>query len=218
MFTYPDFNILEFEYIRNESRSQSFTISVSQWVERTNSIGIISSAGRYGGTYAHKDIAFEFATWLSAEFKYWIITEFQRLKEQEQKHLAWSAKRELAKVNYHLQTNAIAENLILPELTDKQKLYVYTDNADMLNVVLFGRTAKQWREENPDKDHSQVNIRDSANLHQLLVLANMESLNATMIDDKIQQKERMEKLRKTMAKQLQVLAEVDNRLLLKDDD
>ena len=207
----PNFNVLEFEYIKNESGSQSFTISVTQWIERTKAIGIVTSAGRYGGTYAHKDIAFEFATWISPEFKYYLISEFQRLKQAEQKHLEWSAKRELAKINYHLQTNAIKENLIVPTLTDKQKGFVYADEADLLNVVLFGHTAKEWRERNPDK---QGNVRDYASVHQLLVLANMESYNSTMIADKIPQPQRMAKLSDMARQQLKILLEVDNRLLL----
>ena len=210
----PNFNVLEFEYIKNEAGSQSHTISVSQWVERTNAIGIIANAGRYGGTYAHKDIAFEFATWLSAEFKFWVITEFQRLKEQEQAQLQWTAKRELARVNYHLQTSAIAKHIIVPELTDKQKLYKYTDEADMLNVVLFGKTAKEWREQNPDKNHAQENIRDFAGYNQLFVLSQMEALNSILIARQVPQAERMTELSKMAKQQLQSLAKIDTKLLL----
>jgi len=206
-----DFNVLEFEYIRNESRSQSFAISVSQWTEKTNAVGIVSSAGRYGGTYAHKDIAFEFATWLSAEFKFWIITEFQRLKEQEQKHLQWSAKRELAKVNYHIHTGAVKEKLIVPNLTEKQKAYVYADEADLLNVALFGKTASEWRSQNKDKDG---NMRDHATIHQLLVLSNMESYNSIMITDGLKQDLRLERLHNMARQQIQLLNTVENRLYL----
>ena len=207
----PDFNVLEFEYIKNDSGSQSHTISVSQWIERTKAIGIVSSPGRYGGTYAHKDIAFEFATWLSAEFKYWIISEFQRLKASEQAHLEWSAKRELAKINYHIQTDAIKANLIVPTLTAVQKGFVYADEADLLNVVLFGKTAREWRNENPN---AGGNIRDYATIHQLLVLANMESFNAVLITKQIPQAERMEELNNMARQQLRVLANVDNKFLL----
>ena len=150
-FNNPDFNVVEFYNIRNESGGHNYVLTAKKWLERTKAIGIISNTGRYGGTYAHKDIAFEFATWLSAEFKYYMITEFQRLKADEQKQLQWSATRELAKVNYHTQTSAIREHLIIPTLTEQQKLYKYTDEADLLNVALFGHTAKQWREANPDK-------------------------------------------------------------------
>jgi hypothetical protein len=152
---------------------------VTQWVERTKAIGIVSSAGRYGGTYAHKDIAFEFATWLSPEFKFWIVKEFQRLKENEQAALDWTAKRELAKINYRIHTDAIKENLIIPMLTQKQISFVYANEADLLNVALFGKTAAEWREQNEDK---KGNIRDYASIEQLLVLANLESHNAIIMD------------------------------------
>jgi len=206
----PSFNLTEFREVRNESGG-SFTLSPKQWIERTNAIGIISNAGRYGGTYAHKDIAFEFATWLSAEFKFWIITEFQRLKQVEQKHLAWSAKRELAKINYHIQTDAIKAHLIVPTLTDRQKSFVYADEADLLNVALFGKTAKEWRDKNPDKDG---NMRDYATIHQLLVLANMESFNAVLIGKKVPQSKRITELNNMARQQLKVLGDIDNRLLL----
>ncbi|MCL2177236.1 MAG: KilA-N domain-containing protein [Firmicutes bacterium] len=209
----PDFKLTEFREFRNESGG-SFTLSPKQWIEKTNAIGIISSAGRYGGTYAHKDIAFEFATWLSAEFKFWIIKEFQRLKEQEQALLSWSAKRELAKINYHIHTGAIKENLIVPELSKGQVNFVYANEADMLNVALFGKTASQWRQENPNL---KGNIRDYATLHQLLVLANMESSNAEMLHEKVPQKERIVKLNKMAKRQLLVLLETKNPLLLETE-
>ncbi|MCL2540171.1 MAG: KilA-N domain-containing protein [Firmicutes bacterium] len=211
----PSFNVSEFQHIRNESGSQSYFISTSQWIEKTNAIGIISQVGRYGGTYAHKDIAFEFATWLSPEFKYWIISEFQRLKEQEQKLLEWSAKRELAKINYHLQTDAIKENLIVPTLTEKQRSFVYADEADLLNVALFGKTAADWRKENPS---AKGNIRDFASIHHLLVLSNMESLNSVLINKKISQSERLLELNEVARNQLKVLAGIENKPLLTADN
>ena len=144
----PNFNLTEFSKIRFESGSNGYVLSVKQWIERTNSIGIISSAGRYGGTYAHKDIAFEFGSWISPEFKYYLIREYQRLKDEEQAKLGWSAKRELSKINYHIHTDAIKQNLLPPELTPQQKSFVYADEADMLNVAMFGMTAREWREAN----------------------------------------------------------------------
>ena len=210
----PNFNYGEFALVRNKAGLHNFKIGVKQFVEKTNAISLFATEGRYGGTFAHKDIAFEFALWISAEFKVYFIAEFQRLKESEQKHLAWSAKRELAKVNYHIQTSAIAQHLIIPTLTDKQKTFVYADEADLLNVVLFGKTAKEWREDNLDKDHSKENIRDFATLHQLLVLANLESYNGRMIAKKVPQAERMTELSEMAKEQLRTLAQVDNRLLL----
>jgi len=210
----PNFNVVEFYNIKNESGAHNYVLTAKQWIESTNAIGIISNAGRYGGTYAHRDIAFEFATWLSAEFKFWIITEFQRLKIAEQKQLQWSAKRELAKVNYHLQTQAITEHIIVPELTEKQKLFAYTDEADLLNVVLFGKTAKEWREQNPKIDHTKENMRDYATMHQLFVLSYMEQFNSYMISKKIPQAERMTELSKMARTQLENLGEADKRLLL----
>jgi len=207
----PNFNYGEFALIRNKAGLHNFKIGVKQFVDRTNAISLFALEGRYGGTFAHKDIAFEFGMWISPEFKIYLVKEFQRLKENEQKQLQWSAKRELAKVNYHIQTSAIAGNLIVPTLTDKQKGYVYADEADLLNVVLFGKTAKEWRTQNPDKDG---NIRDYATLHQLLVLANMESYNGRMIIKKVPQAERMTELSEMAKEQLRVLVEVDNRLLL----
>ena len=207
----PNFNWYEFDLIRKSAGLNNFNMSVEEWIKKTNAIGFTASAGRYGGTYAHKDIAFEFGMWISPEFKIYLIKEFQRLKEIEQKALAWSAKRELAKINYHIQTDAIKENLIVPTLTDKQKSFVYADEADLLNVALFGKTAKEWRDNNPDKDG---NIRDYATIHQLLVLANMESFNAVLIGKKIPQSERLVELNNMARQQLKVLLEVDNKLLL----
>ena len=207
----PDFNLTEFSNIRFNAGSNGYVLSAKQWIERTNAIGIISSAGRYGGTYAHKDIAFEFGSWLSPEFKYYLIREYQRLKEEEQKQLGWSAKRELAKINYRIHTDAIKQNLIPPELTPAQKSFVYADEADMLNVAMFGVTAKQWREANTDL---KGNIRDYATINQLICLSNMENLNAVFINDGLPQSERLEKLNKIAIQQMKVLENVEDRKLL----
>ena len=207
----PDFNLTEFSNIRFNAGSNGYVLSAKQWIERTNAIGIISSAGRYGGTYAHKDIAFEFGSWLSPEFKYYLIREYQRLKEEEQKQLGWSAKRELAKINYRIHTDAIKQNLIPPELTPAQKSFVYADEADMLNVAMFGVTAKQWREANPEL---KGNIRDYATINQLICLSNMENLNAVFINDGLPQNERLEKLNKIAIQQMKVLENVEDRKLL----
>ena len=211
-FYNPDFNRLQFQAVSDEVKKRTFLMSPQRWIEQMNAIGLISKAGRYdSGTFAHKDIAFKFASWLSVEFEFYIILEFQRLKEQEQKQLEWSAKRELAKINFHIHTDAIKENLIVPTLTASQKSFTYADETDMLNVVLFGKTAKQWREKNPKHDG---NMRDYATVQQLLVLSNMESYNAIMINDKLPQDERMERLSQMAKQQLQVLAQVENRLYL----
>ena len=207
-----NFNVTEFSNIRLNAGSNGFVLSAKQWIERTNAIGIISSAGRYGGTYAHKDIAFEFGSWLSPEFKYYLIREYQRLKEIEQAQIGWSAKRELAKINYRIHTDAIAQNLIPPELSDKQKSFIYADEADILNVAMFGMTAKQWREQNPEL---KGNIRDYATINQLICLSNMENLNAVFINDGISQAERLIKLNKIAIAQMQVLENIEDRKLLK---
>ena len=207
----PDFNYGEFAIIKSQSGLNSFKISVKEFVERTNAISLQAKTGRYGGTYAHKDIAFEFAMWISPEFKIYIVKEFQRLKEEEQKQLGWSAKRELAKINYRIHTDAIKQNLIPPELTSAQKSFVYADEADMLNVAMFGITAKQWREANPDL---KGNIRDYATINQLICLSNMENLNAVFINDGLLQNERLEKLNKIAIQQMKVLENVEDRKLL----
>ena len=207
----PDFNYGEFAIIKSQSGLNSFKISVKEFVERTNAISLQAKAGRYGGTYAHKDIAFEFAMWISPEFKIYIVKEFQRLKEEEQKQLGWSAKRELAKINYRIHTDAIKQNLIPPELTPSQKSFVYADEADMLNVAMFGVAAKQWREANPDL---KGNIRDYATINQLICLSNMENLNAVFINDGLPQNERLEKLNKIAIQQMKVLENVEDRKLL----
>ncbi|MBR4599508.1 MAG: KilA-N domain-containing protein [Treponema sp.] len=208
----PNFNSPEFEGIKNEAGLNRFILSVKQWTEKTNSIGIIAKAGRYGGTYAHKDIAFEFATWVSPQFKLYLIKEFDRLKAKEQEQLGWSVKRELSKLNYHIHTDAIKHNLIPPELTAKQKSFVYAEEADVLNVALFGITAKDWRDANPDL---KGNIRDYATINQLICLSNLENLNAVFIQKGMEQSERLTELNKIAIQQMKVLENVDDRKLLK---
>lgn len=208
----PNFNFEEFSLIANRSGLNSFKISVKEFVERTNAISIVAKAGRYGGTYAHKDIAFEFAMWISPEFKIYIVKEFQRLKTEEQKMLGWSAKRELAKINYRIHTDAIKNNLIPNELTPAQTSVIYADEADVLNMALFGMTAKQWRAENPDK---KGNIRDYASINELICLSNLENINAIFINENIPQPERLTKLNQIAIHQMSVLQEVENRKYLK---
>jgi len=197
-----NFKTVEFDGFRKEAGLNSFTLSTKRWVESTGAIGLVSKSGRYGGTYAHKDIAFEFASWVSVEFKIYLIKEFQRLKEQELKQLGWDIKRNLTKINYRIHTDAIKQNLIPKELTPQQINFVYANEADILNIALFGKTAKQWREENPDK---KGNIRDEADVNQLVCLANMESLNAHMIEEGLPAHERVKKLNKIAISQMRVL-------------
>jgi hypothetical protein len=208
----PDFNYGEFATIRNKSGLNNFKISVKEFAEKTNAISLQAKAGRYGGTYAHKDIAMEFAMWISPEFKIYLVLEFQRLKEDEQKQIGWTAKRELTKLNYHIHTDAIKQNLIPAELTPIQTSVIYASEADVLNVAMFGITAKQWRDANPDL---KGNIRDYANINELICLANMENLNAVFISDKMPQTERLLKLNQIAIQQMRVLHEVENRKLLK---
>jgi len=201
----PDFNITEFSNIKNESGSNGFVLSAKKWIEKTNAIGIISKTGRYdGGTFAHKDIAFEFGSWISPQFKYYLIREFQRLKEDENDRLKldWNLQRTLAKVNYHIHTDAIKENLIPAALTNQQISFVYANEADMLNMALFGTTALQWRNENPD---AEGNIRDMATIEQLVVLSNMESINAVLIHQSLQQSERLMQLNRIAITQMKSL-------------
>ena len=209
----PNFNVTDFGNIKMESVDNSFTISTKQWTERTNAIGIIAKPGRYGGTYAHRDIAFEFATWLSPEFKLYLITEFQRLKaeEQRQQALEWNLQRTLSKINYRIHTDAIKEQIIPKEITRAQAAMVYASEADLLNVALFGMTAAEWRTANPDKDG---NMRDHATLEQLVVLSNMESINALLIRQGLPQKERLIQLNSTAITQMKSLvsASVQKRL------
>ncbi|MGI5974933.1 MAG: KilA-N domain-containing protein [Paludibacter sp.] len=208
----PVFKPLEFEGFRKEAGLNAFTLSPQKWVTTTNAIGILVKSGRYGGTFAHKDIAFKFASWISVEFELYVVKEFQRLKEEEQKQLGWSAKRELAKINYRIHTDAIQQNLIPKELTPQQTAIIYANEADVLNVALFGITAKQWREANPDL---KGNIRDYASINELICLSNMENLNALFIEEKIPQSQRLTKLNQIAIQQMTVLQEVNSRKLLK---
>ena len=208
----PNFNYGDFAIIRSNAGLHSYKISVKEWTEKTNAIGIFAKAGRYGGTYAYKDIAFEFGMWISPEFKIYLIKEFERLKEQERVQLGWNAKRELSKINYRIHTDAIKENLIPKELTAQQISVVYASEADVLNVALFGKTAKQWREENPDK---KGNIRDYASINELICLSNMENINAVLIQDGVVQKERLVKLNRIAMNQMMILEGQKDYLYLK---
>lgn len=205
-----DFYIDAYYEIMQEAGLNRFVMSVKQWVTRTNSKGIVAKAGRYGGTYAYKDIAFEFASWVSPQFKLYLIKEFERLKKQEQVLLGWSAKRELAKVNYRIHTDAIKTNLIPAELTSQQTSIIYASEADVLNMALFGMTAKQWRELYPDKEG---NIRDYASINELICLSNMENINAVLIEEGLSQKERLTKLNKIAIHQMSILEEQNLRIL-----
>ena len=198
----PDFNPVEFDGFKSQAGLNSFTLTPKQWVEKTKAIGIISKAGRYGGTYAHKDIAFEFASWVSVEFKLYLIKEFQRLKEQEREKLGWDIKRNLAKINYRVHTDAVKANLIPPTLTKQQISLVYAQEADVLNMALFGSTAKQWRTSHPA---SKGNIRDEANAAQLVCLSNLENLNALFIHEGMSQAARLEKLNRIAIEQMKLL-------------
>ena len=209
----PNFKVVEFDHFRMSAGLPSFVLSASEWIDRTNAVGIIVKKGRYGGTYAHKDIAFEFGSAISVPFKLYLIEEFQRLKTEEQKLLGWSAKRELSKINYRIHTDAIKTHLLPTEITREQAAYVYADEADVLNVAMFGKTARQWREENPDL---KGNIRDYASINELICLSNMENLNAVFIEQDIPQSERLMKLNQIAIHQMSIL-ESDNsgRKLLK---
>ena len=200
----PGFNSLEFEGIKNEAGRNSFFLSAKAWIERTRAQGLVASAGRYGGTYAHKDIAFEFGSWLSPEFKLYLIKEFQRLKDDESRRLslAWNLNRTLSKLNYRIHTDAVKAHLIPPEVTPAQAAITYASEADILNVALFGRTAKQWRDANPKLDG---NMRDHATIEQLLVLANLEGMNAEFIHMTLPQSERLMRLNQIAIRQMQTL-------------
>ncbi|MDD3860946.1 MAG: KilA-N domain-containing protein [Bacteroidales bacterium] len=208
----PIFKVVEFDHFKTHAGLPSFVLSASEWIEKTNAIGIIVKKGKYGGTFAHKDIAFEFGSAISVPFKLYLINEFQRLKEEEQKQLGWTAKRELAKLNYHIHTDAIKRNLIPKELSMTQTSIIYANEADVLNVALFGITAKQWKDANPNL---KGNIRDYASINELICLSNMENLNALFINEKISQKERLIKLNIIAIQQMIVLQEVETRKLLK---
>ena len=208
----PNFNCAEFDIIKSQAGLNNYRLSAKEWMEKTKAIGIISKAGRYGGTYAHKDIAFEFAMWISPEFKVYLIREFQRLKEEEQKQIGWSAKRELSKINYRIHTDAIKKHLIPEEVTASQASIIYAEEADVLNVAMFGMTAKQWHEKNPDL---KGNIRDYASINELICLSNMENLNAVFIDQGVPQPERLIELNKIAIHQMSVLENNNSRIILK---
>ena len=210
----PNFKVVEFDHFRRNAGLPSFVLSASEWIERTDAIGIFVKKGRYGGTYAHKDIAFEFGSAISVTFKLYLIEEFQRLKTDELRQLGWSAKRELSKINYRIHTDAIKHNLIPNEVTQKQVNVIYANEADVLNVAMFGITAKQWREANPDLNG---NIRDYATVNELICLSNMENLNAVFIEQGISQSERLIKLNQIAIHQMSILESGDNgeRKLLK---
>ena len=207
----PNFKVVEFDHFRMAAGLPNFVLSVSEWVESTNAIGLIVRKGRYGGTYAHKDIAFEFGSAISVPFKLYLIEEFQRLKEEEQKALGWSAKRELAKINYHIHTDAIKANLIPQEIDDFHRSMIYAEEADVLNVALFGMTAKEWRAANPDL---KGNIRDYATINQLICLSNMENINAVFINEGMAQSDRLQKLNQIAIQQMTVLENVENKKIL----
>jgi hypothetical protein len=208
----PEFKPLEFEGFRKEAGLNAFTLSPKKWIESTAAIGLVAKSGRYGGTFAHKDIAFKFASWISVEFELYIVKEFQRLKAEEQKLLGWSAKRELSKINYRIHTDAIKQNLIPAQITAAQASIIYANEADVLNVAMFGMTAKQWREANPDL---KGNIRDYATINELICLSNMENLNAVFIEQGMNQGERLIKLNQIAIHQMQVLEDNSDRKLLK---
>lgn len=211
----PNFNYGEFAVIKSQAGLNSYKISVKEWVAQTNAIGIKAKAGRYGGTYAHKDIAFEFGMWISAEFKIYLVKEFQRLKEAEQAQFGWDIRRNLAKINYRIHTDAVKENLIPKHLTAQQINFVYASEADVLNVALFGMTAKMWREQNAT---TKGNIRDEATASQLVCLANLEALNAVLISDNMPQSERIQKLNQIAVHQMQILLQDEPLLKIENSE
>ena len=208
----PGFKPLEFDGFRKEAGLNAFTLSPQKWINSTGAIGIVSRSGRYGGTFAHKDIAFKFASWISVEFELYLVKEFQRLKEQEQVQIGWNAKRELSKINYRIHTDAIKQNLFPQEITPAQVSRIYANEADVLNMALFGMTALEWRDKHPDL---KGNIRDYASINELICLSNMESLNAVFIQDGIPQRERLIRLNRIAIQQMQVLEDMTGRKLLK---
>ena len=208
----PDFNYTEFGTIRNAAGSNNFVLSTKAWITRTNAIGIIAKAGRYGGTYAHKDIAYHFGMWISPRFQLLLVKEYQQLQAEKQKELGWSAKRELAKINYHIHTDAIKANLVPQEIDAYHRSLIYANEADILNVALFGMTAKEWRDAHPD---DKGNIRDYATINQLICLSNMENLNAVFINEGMPQGERLHKLNLIAIQQMTVLENVGQRNVLK---
>ena len=212
MLNNPNFKGVEFDPLLMQAGSNAFTLNPTRWIELTNAIGLVTKNGRAGGTYAQRDIAFKFASWVSVEFELYLIKEFQRLKEEEQKQLGWSAKRELSKINYHIHTDAVRANLVPEEVDTYHSSLIYAEEADVLNVALFGMTAKEWRDANPGK---KGNMRDYATINQLICLSNMENLNAVFINEGIPQRDRLHKLNKIAIQQMTVLEEVGNRKLLK---
>lgn len=208
----PHFNYVEFDTIKSQAGLNRFRISVKEFVARTNAIGLKAKAGRYGGTYAHKDIAFEFAMWISPEFKVYLVRDFQRLKDQENARLGWSAKRELSKINYRIHTDAVQRNLVPQELTAAQASRIYADEADVLNVAMFGMTAKEWRDANPGK---KGNIRDYATINELICLSNMENLNSVFISEGLPQSERLLKLNQIARHQMGILENSPSNKVLK---
>ena len=206
----PDFKGVEFDPLLRQAGSNSFTLSPTRWIETTNAIGIISKSGRYGGTYAHKDIAFKFANWVSVEFELYLIKEVQRLKAKEKENEGWTAKRELARINYHIHTSSVSRNLIPPKLTRSQINYIYASEADVLNMALFGITAREWRRQNPEL---QGNIRDYAQTKQLICLSNLENINSVLINDGIPQNERLDKLNQIAIQQMEILKGVGHNFL-----
>jgi hypothetical protein len=211
----PDFKLVEFDQFRNEAGYNHFVLSPQKWITTTNAIGLQSKSGRYGGTFAHIDIALEFASWVSVEFKFYLIKEFQYLKSQQAKELDWNIKRRLSKINYRIHTDAIKENLIPVNLTPKQISFVDANEADVLNMALFGKTAKLWRDENPNK---KGNVRDYANVAQLVCLANLENLNAVFIDEGLTQSERLKKLNQIAIGQMRILLQNDSIEMLNEND
>ena len=208
----PNFKVVEFDHFRMQAGLPSFVLSTSEWIERTHAVGIMVKKGRYGGTYAYKDIAFEFGTAISVPFKLYLIEEFQRLKEQEQAQIGWNAKRELSKINYRIHTDAIKQNLIPQEITPAQASRIYANEADVLNIALFGMTALEWRNRHPDL---KGNIRDYASVNELICLSNMENLNAVFIQDGLPQRERLIRLNQIAIQQMQILEDINSRKLLK---
>lgn len=208
----PDFKRVDFEAVKNEAGTNSFVLTPKKWVENTNAIGITSKSGRYGGTYAHPDIAFEFASWISPEFKLYIIQDYQRLKEEQsyKNQIEWQANRYISKLNYSIHTDAIKEKLITPKLTKQQVRFTYANEADILNVALYGKTAKQWKVENPDKEG---NIRDHSTIEQLLILNNLQSINAQLINEGITQSKRLEKLNEVAIMQSKTLINSNQKAL-----
>ena len=208
----PSFNCTEFGIIKNAAGSNNFVLSVKHWIECTNAVGIVAKAGRYGGTYAHKDIAYHFGMWISPRFQLLLVKEYQTLQEEKQKQLGWTANRELAKINYHIHTHAIKQNLIPAEITPQQQAFIYAEEADVLNVALFGMTAKQWRDANLGL---HGNIRDYATINQLICLVNLENLNSVFISEGSSQEERLLRLNRLAIYQMTILEETGGRKMLK---